>query len=97
MEADTTDGLGGKGRELADGFEERGDFLVVIAEAFFEFEEFEGELVLRAEKFAELHERANDLNAGVNGNGAVQDAGEHDGAVLGEDVRVMASAAARVV
>lgn len=88
-----TDGLGGlvwRFHQAPDGFEEGGDFFVVFAEAFFELEELEGELVLGAEQFAQLDEGGDDLNAGLDGDRAIEDAGEHDGAVFGEGVRAIA-------
>lgn len=84
METDAAAGLAGRCHKLANGFEEGGEFLVVISEAFFELEQLESELVLLAQKFAEANESADYSHAGLNRNGAVQHAGKHDGAVLGK-------------
>jgi len=75
--------------QAADGFKESGDFVVVFAEAFFELEQLEGELVLGAKQFAQPDESPDDANAGLHGHRAIEDAGEHDRAVFGEDVRRM--------
>ena len=84
-----TDGLAGLVwgfHQAADGFKESGDFVVVLAEAFFELEQLESELVLGAMQFAQLDEGPNDANAGLYGHRAIEDTGQHDGAVFGEDV-----------
>lgn len=95
METDALWRRAGRLHQLADGFEECGDFVVVLAEAFFEFEEFESELVLRTEDFAELDECADDLNAGLDSDGAVENGGEHDGAVFGKSASFLAGVSAR--
>ena len=61
--------------------------------AVLEFDELEGEFPMRAEEFAQLHERAHNLDACLNSYGTIQDAGEHYGAMLCEGVWTMAAAA----
>ena len=80
--------------QLADGFEDCRDFVVVFSEAFFEFQEFESQLVLRAEEFAELDEGAHDLDIHENGTLAAQYAGEHGYALLGKGEGCIATPAA---
>ncbi|MGA2814164.1 MAG: hypothetical protein ABSG16_22410 [Candidatus Acidiferrum sp.] len=58
--------------QAADGFKESGDFFVVFAEAIFEFEQLESELVLGAKQFAQLDEGADDLNAGCTATGLLR-------------------------
>ena len=46
MKTDAAAGLSRRLHQLADGFEDCSDFVVVLAETFFEFHKFEGQLVL---------------------------------------------------
>ena len=41
---------------------------------------------LYGKQFAQLDESPNDANAGLHGHRAIEDAGEHDGAVFGEGI-----------
>ena len=68
---------GGRGHELADGFEERMYRGVVAFEALLEFREFAGEFDVISEELARLHEGAHDGDVDLHGALAAQDAGEH--------------------
>lgn len=60
--------------------------MAVLAPAFFKFEKFQSQLLLSAKKLAKLCERTNYLNTGLRCRWAVEDASEHDSAVLCESV-----------
>jgi hypothetical protein len=92
MEADGR--FGGRGfvgflHKLADGVEKCKDLVVVVLQFAFEFIELGGELVVGDEEFAQFDESADDEEAGVHGQGTVEDCGGHDGAVFGEGVRAV--------
>ena len=70
MKTDAAGGLFRRVHELADGFKEGGDVVIVALDATFQFDEFNGELAVRAEQFAQFDERAHDLNAGLDGDRA---------------------------
>jgi hypothetical protein len=55
-------------------------------DAGFELIEAFGEFRVRAQELAQLHKGAHDVDAHLDGAGAVEDGGGHDGAVLGERV-----------
>lgn len=52
-----------------------------------ELREAPGQLPVRAEQFAQLHEGPHDVHTHLDGPWAVQNGGRHDGAVLSESVR----------
>ena len=83
--------------KLANGGEDGGDGVIVVSELFIEprFELFEstGQLLVRGEQFAQLHEGAHDVHAHGDGAWGVQDIGGLDGAVFGEGERTISPAA----
>jgi hypothetical protein len=84
------------GRE--DGREDGGDGFVVLVEPGFELLEAADEFLVGAEHLAQLHEGAHDVDAHLDGGGAVEDVSSLDGTMLGEGVgSVAATAAASVV
>src|SRR5688572_5845762 len=56
--------------------------------------ELSGEIGLRVEQFASLHERAHDIHAHLHGACAIQNGGGHDGPMLGEGQRKVLAVAA---
>src|SRR5205814_6043066 len=70
--------------ELADRGQDGGDGLIVVLVLALELIELAREPAVGGEEFAQLHEGAHDIDAHLDGPGAVEDGGGHDGAVLGE-------------
>lgn len=83
--------------ELANSGEDRGDGLVMVGrlliEPRFELIEAAGQLLVRGEKFAQLHEGAHDMNAHGDGARGVRAIGGLGGAVLGKGERPISPAA----
>ena len=81
--------------ELTDGREHGGDRLVMRGELFLdaclELIEAASEILVRSEEFAELHERAHNVDAHLDGAWTAEDVGGLDGAVLGEGVGSIAT------
>ena len=77
--------------ELADRREHGGDGLIVrgelLLDACFECIVAPGQFLVGADPLAQLHECPHDVEAHLDGAGAVEDGGGHDGAVLGEGER----------
>jgi hypothetical protein len=59
----------------------------LFLDAGFDLIETFGKFLGRAQDLAQQHEGAHDVDAHLDGAGAVEDGGGHDGAVLGECVR----------
>src|SRR6185437_14897528 len=91
-----------RAHELADGREHGGDcrvvggelLLDVLLDTRLELIEAAGELLVRGEELAQLHEGAHDVDAHGDGPRAVEDIGCLDGAVLGEGPGELAATAA---
>jgi len=63
------------------------DGRVMSADALFQIGQFSGQILVGGQLFTHENERANDPDAGFNGNWAVENAGEHERAVFGENYR----------
>ena len=66
----------------------------LLLDACLELIETAGELLVRDQELPQLHEGAHDIDAHLDGAGAVEHGGGHDGAVLGESVGKIASTTA---
>jgi hypothetical protein len=79
--------------QLADSFENRGDFFVALMNVVFKLDELEHKFLVRSEKFAQFNKRAYDFDICLYCDWTVQDAGQHYRAVFGENVGPVAASA----
>jgi hypothetical protein len=73
--------------QLADGFEDNLEFLVVLAELVFELFQLAGKVFVGGQQLAQADEGAHDGDVDLDGAAAAQDAGEHGDAQLGKGER----------
>ena len=77
----------GCGEKLANGFKQVADGVVVAFELAFQLSQLLRQLPIRRQYLAQAHKRAHDSDTGMHRDGAVEHAGQHDGAVLRKDPR----------
>ena len=93
MKSDTTIWFFGRLHQLADRIEECRDLFVVLSDPMLKLDKLERKFLVRSEKFAKFNKRAYDFDACLHRYWTVQDAGQHYGAVFGENVGPVAASA----
>ena len=80
--------------QLPNRVKQRRDVLILRYDSGLQIRQLSRHFFMCSQHSAEANEGSNHLNAGVYGNRAVEDAGQHDRAVLGEGIRPIAPSAA---
>ncbi len=69
---------------MADGFEQRVDAFVVVFDLALQLRQLMGQFLVQGERLPQAHKGAHDGDVDLDGALAVQHAGEHGDALLGE-------------
>src|SRR2546422_5776774 len=78
--------VGRRGHELADGDDERADGLIVARDFAFHLGKLFGELLVTGDPLTKVYKSPHDKDADLDGPRRIEDAGGHNGAVLGEGI-----------
>jgi hypothetical protein len=76
----------GRGHQLADGFEQRADGLVVALDFTLQFGEFGRQVPVQSQRLAQTHESAHDGDVDLDRPPAVQDTGKHRHSLFREGI-----------